>query len=196
MLTSLSFQTIFAAAPNTQFWDIPINAVDGQFQVFRQLNQVCPESNAKCAKTTHTILQGDDKNGTLTLNSIAPGGQPIFITKEGLVGFKKIGDKTTPEGAIVNPAGFTYVKPISRWQDLGKLVYSGGNFSLVSTYCGWFASQRLTMSSVVQKIQSVRPTRFTLRQSKTSLRLLIVHQLRLEVSWTLCIISTADADAP
>ncbi|KAI4724836.1 hypothetical protein E4T49_07426 [Aureobasidium sp. EXF-10728] len=76
-----------------------INAADGYFWLLKDSQTTCPDvTGLVCSNTTSTQFVGGDN--TLSLDTVVPGGQQVFVGVDGSLGFTAPHSAATRPGAV------------------------------------------------------------------------------------------------
>ncbi|CAD0096214.1 unnamed protein product [Aureobasidium vineae] len=77
-----------------------VNAAESKFWLLKDTETYCPDvEGVTCSNTTSTQFVGGDN--TLSLDTVVPGGQQVFVAADGSLGF------TTPHSAYTGPGAIS-----------------------------------------------------------------------------------------
>lgn len=86
---------------------LPINANGGHFFLNKPTSSYCPSETVGCQACPpgNTTVFAGGKN-TLSLGTVVPGGQQVYVAKDGALSFTQAHSADVPKGSVVD--GFSF----------------------------------------------------------------------------------------
>lgn len=121
---------VFAIHSGTNVQNQAINANSQRFWIGKPTSTYCPET-ISCPSNTDVTAFAYNAAGTgLSMDDVVPGGQQVYVTADGQLGFTIAHSASIPEGASVS--GFAYTSQTESGAP-GELTWNGFSFSACPT---------------------------------------------------------------
>jgi hypothetical protein len=103
-----------------------INANGQRFWIGKPTSTYCPEAAGSCPSNTNvTALSFNAPTAGLGMNDVVPGGQQVYVTADGQLGYTIAHSASIPKGA--SNTGFTYTTEVESGAP-GELTWSSNGF--------------------------------------------------------------------